>query len=286
MKKVYKALLQSVVLMGVLSSFLACGQDKKSYESPPGYDLNKPYIIKLPSELHEISGIAYYAKDNSLFAESDGKGDVYKISLNNPANIKKWKFSHKRDYEDIVMLDSVFYILNSNGNIFVLKLQHDSLVASEYKFPEPGKNEFESLYYDARLHKLVMLCKQCDADKKTSSTAYTFDQQQFSYASLYTINAKKAVESSYTDASRFKPSGATINPVTGELYILSSVNKLLVVADGNGIIKNVYHLNPTIFTQPEGITFNPRGDLFISCEGKKAEHGILLFYSFKKAGNK
>ena len=36
---------------------------------------------------------------------------------------------------------------------------------------------------------------------------------------------------------RSKPSGAAVNPVTGELYILSSINKLLVVAERNGKIK-------------------------------------------------
>ena len=42
---------------------------------------------------------------------------------------------------------------------------------------------------------------------------------------------------------KFKPSAAAINPLTHELFILASVNKMLVVADKNGNIKNVYPLD-------------------------------------------
>ena len=267
-------------------SISACNQPKTEYTSPQGYNLNKPYIIKLPSELDEISGIAFYAKDNSLFVESDDKGCLYKIFLNKPTDIRKWKFSHKRDYEDIVLHDSTFYILNNNGDIVSLTFQKDSLVSHEYTFPPNGKNEFESLYYDEKLQKLVLMCKDCEIDKNATVSTYTFDFNQFVYSSLYTVDADKVTEMTTPKSTRFKPSAASLNPVTGELYILSSINKVLVVADRNGAIKEIYHLDPSIYNQPEGITFSPNGSLFISNEAGKTEPATILFFQFKKNTDK
>ena len=80
------------------------------------------------------------------------------------------------------------------------------------------------------------------------------------------------------DKLHFKPSAATINPLTNELYILASVNKLLVVADRKGNVKDVYPLDPVTFNQPEGITFTPWGDLIISNE--KGDEGSCYFFTF------
>ncbi len=267
-----------VLLILALSS---CNRQQKEYKSPPGFNLNKPYVIELPAELDEVSGIAYYAKDNSLFAESDEKGCLYKIFLNKPTDIRKWKFSHKRDYEDIVLHDSTIYLLNNNGDIVSLNFLNDSLVTHEYTFPKQGKDEFESLYFDDTLKKLVLLCKDCESDNKSTAGAYSFDLQQYLYAGLYTIDAKAIEEISGPVSRKFKPSAATLNPISGELYILSSINKLLIVADRNGKVKDVYHLNPSIFIQPEGIAFTPGGNLFISSEASETNPATILFYKFK-----
>src|ERR1044072_8689656 len=60
----------------LLSAFVACTQ-KRVYPAPDGYDLNNPLIIKLNSGLNEISGIAYYPKDTSVFAIIDEDGLLF-----------------------------------------------------------------------------------------------------------------------------------------------------------------------------------------------------------------
>jgi hypothetical protein len=269
----------------LIVALFACNRPGKLYKSPACYDLNNPYVIKLPSELDEISGLAYYGKDNSLFVQSDEKGCLYKIFLNKPTDIRKWKFSHKKDYEDIVLHDSAFYILNSNGDLVSLRFLNDSIVSQEFKFPGNGKNEFESLYYDDKLDKLVLICKDCEDDKKTTSSTYTFDMHQSAYNSAFTINTKDIAALAGPDMAKFKPSGAAINPSTGELYILSSINKLLVVADRNGAVKKAYPLNPKIFVHPEGIAFTPTGNLFISNEAGTTQAANILFYQCKKGSD-
>jgi hypothetical protein len=56
-----------------------------------------------------------------------------------------------------------------------------------------------------------------------------------------------------------------------------------VVTDRNGKCKEVFTLAPKIFTQPEGITFTPWGDLIISDEaGDKYGKGNLLIFKPQK----
>jgi hypothetical protein len=278
--------LYSFFCLSLAVFIFGCNHGSKQYDSPACYNLNKPYLIKLPPELKEISGIAYYSKDNSLFAESDAKGALYKIFLNKPTDIRKWKYSHKKDYEDIVLHDSTFFILNNNGDITALTFVNDSLVPHEYTFPENGKYEFESLYYDDQLQKLVLICKDCALDKEASVSTYSFDPKQFTYGSSYSIETKIIGDIAGPSSAKFKPSGASINPVTGELYILSSINKVLVVASRAGVIKDVYKLDPALFGQPEGITFSPNGGLFISNEAGTTTAADILYLQLNKSETK
>jgi uncharacterized protein YjiK len=269
----------------LIAIFSGCNNNTV-YNSPAGYDLSKPYVIKLPPELDDISGITFYSKDNSLFAESDEKGGLYKIFINKPTDIRKWKFSHKRDYEDIVLVDSIFYVLNNNGDITAVNFLNDSLQTHDYSFPENGKYEFESLYYDDKTQKLILICKDCAVDKDAVTSTYSFDPKTLTYGSSYSIDARNILEKTSPKSTKFKPSGASINPATGDLYLISSINKLLIIADRNGAVKEIFQLDPSIFVHPEGITFAPSGSLFISNEIGGTKPPEILFFQYKNGRNK
>ena len=275
----------TVVLLVLLKlhNYSGCGPDKKSSESPPGYDFNNPVKISLPSGLNEISGISYYAKDSSLFAEVDEDGILFKISLTGNNKMQQWRYDKKHDFEDIVLHDSTFYILESNGDIETLHFTGDSISHTKSKFPEADKksNEFEAMYYDTDLG-LVMLCKNCEEDKKKVVTAFLCKPDSSTYEVAYQIDVKPIANKTGDEKIHFKPSAAAVNPVTNELYILASVNKLLVVADRQGKVKKVYTLDPTTFNQPEGMTFTPSGDLIISNEKGEDDAATLLIFKPKK----
>jgi hypothetical protein len=81
---------------------------------------------------------------------------------------------------------------------------------------------------------------------------------------------------------KFKPSAAAIHPITGELYIISAINDLLVITDRQGEPKIAYEIDGKLFKQPEGIAFTPDGDLIISNEA--ADRGVanLLLFKYQK----
>ena len=268
----------------------ACNRGKKKWavNDSSRYDLLQPVIIKLPVALDEISGIAYYPKDTAVFAIVDEAGILYKIDLNRPSEIKKWKFDKKRDFEDIVLHDSIFYILISNGDIETIQFgENDSITTEQYTFPGEGKmvNEFESLYYDDSLKQLVLLCKSCDEDDAGKVSAYGFSIATQQYTSLpFPLDVSAAAQKTGKEKLKLKPSAAAINPVTGECYILSAQNKLIVVTDRKGNFRSLFELAPRIYKQPEGIAFTPTGDLIISNESGGSGAGNILLIRNKKKG--
>ncbi|MEO8404032.1 MAG: SdiA-regulated domain-containing protein [Chitinophagaceae bacterium] len=240
--------------------------------------------MKLPLELDEISGLAYYAKDTSVFAISDEKGWLYKIRMNGEKEIDRWKFTSKADFEDIVLLDSAFYILESNGIIFKVTFENDRIFSKEIPYPFESKDEYESLYYDDIRKKLIMVCKDCESDKKKSLTTVSFDPvtNEYSDSSSFTIDVKDIAKSLGEDKVRFKPSAAAINPADSLLYIISSVNKIIVVTDRDGHFKSAHPIDPSLFKQAEGLTFSPTGTMMISNEAGGVGVADILIYSNHK----
>lgn len=275
----------SLLIACTLFLFMGCkAHETNHFPSPKNYDLNHPYKMELPAELNEISGIVYYPKDKSIFAISDATGWLYKIYPTHNLAIKKWKFAKNDDFEDIQLIDSTFYVLGSSGDIFRLKfINADLLKAEKFSLPEKGKNEFESLYYDAENGNLNLLCKDCESDKKKSISMWSFHIQDYNFRlSPVSIDVTIIAKDLGLDKIKIKPSATAIHPVTKELYILSSVNKLLIIADKNGKTKEVYPLNPDIFKQPEGMAFSPEGDLLISNESHETGPANILIFKMKK----
>lgn len=243
-----------------------------------GYDLEHPsQTISLPESVNEISGISY--QGNAVFAINDEEGSLYKIELKKDPAVKNWSFGSAGDYEDIALVNQQFYILKSNGQIVQFAENFPIEKTAEKKLENKGRNEYESLYYDPAIKKLVVLCKQCSGDKKDENSAWSYDpsSQTFNEQPLYVLNKKDIEKVAGKKIKRFQPSAAAVHPLTKEVYILSSVNKLLVVMKDN-VVKDAIELNSDLFKQPEGITFSPSGKLYISNEaGGKGDATILEF---------
>lgn len=267
-----------------LAVHLSCKQTEERFISPPGYNINQPFIVKLPPMLDEISGLAYYSMDKSVFAIVDEKGILFKIFPADKPIIEKWKFHNKGDYEDLVLIDSTFYALMSGGEIVKFKfITKDSVTSTEF---DPGlveHNEFEILYYDKNKQQLIQICKDCEDDKKLFTTSYAFDlsTEKFMLTPFH-IATNPIAQALKEEKIKYRPSAAAIHPLTGELYIISSVNKCLVVANTDGKIKKVYPLNPKLFKQPEGLAFTPNGDMLISNEAADIGAANILIYKYKR----
>ena len=280
---IFKILL-IIIFYNFVMTLGSCNSKKRSaYLSPPGYDFNKPYVYKLPEILDEISGVSYYPKDSSVFAIQDEKGWLFKIHLSSPLHVERWKFSTGGDYEDVALVNGTFYVLKSKGVIEKFKfISGDSLSLQSFPVPQAAKNEFETLYYDSTLHQIILICKNCEDDNKKQVTSWSFDPSRDSFSSAFTIETESIRERLGED-TRFKPSAGAIHPLTGELYVIASVNHALAIFNKDYSVKSIYKINPSLFKQPEGLTFTPKGDLIISNESaEKGSAADILFFKYNK----
>lgn len=270
-------------MVGLIFVFSSCSsKGQKKMKSPNGYDLNNPEVINLTKKIDQISGIVYSEADSSLFAIDDDNGDLYNITLAKDPKIKKWKFGKNADYEDIALVDSMFYILESSGKIISFPFQFPIADVEKYTIDLRGSNEFESLYFEPGRNTLVMLCKKCKRDNAGEVSAFGFDIQKKTFTDVpVLILFQDEVESNLgKKTGRIKASATAMHPVTEEIFIISSINKLLIIADQDYNIKEVYDLRRSVFEQPEGICFAPDGTLFVSNEaGEKSKANILIFKS-------
>lgn len=260
----------------LISSFTACSRQGKSFvPSIPGYHTADKQVIVLDKELLEISGM-FYLPDTRIAAINDEDGKIFLIN-STTGDFTVTKFGRKRDYEDIVMVGDYYYVLESNGNIHRVPVAIAN-TEEEFEFPRDKKIEFESLYYDPTIQKLVLVSKEQRETKKGVIT-YTFalDSLQFSDSILYEIRRKAIHEHLKDNNADFKPSAAAIHPVLRKLFIVASVGKAMLQCSLDGKIEAAWQLNPDQFPQPEGLTFAPNGDMFLSNEGVNGKGTILKF---------
>ena len=237
-----------------------------------GYTQPKEVFI-LNEDLLEISGLVHLG-DLRFAAINDEDGELFFIDLENDS-ISKVRFKGKGDYEDLTLVDSTFYVLESTGNIIELVPPYNT--HNTFKFDRKNM-EFESLVYYKKDNKLVMITK--DQKKKSNGiTAISFDlaRKQYDPEPHFSISLKEVFTILTNYNTECKPSGAAINPVNQKLYVIAAVGKVLLECSRSGKLEKIYKINPTHFAQPEGITFATNGDMYISNEGADGKATILKF---------
>jgi uncharacterized protein YjiK len=269
---------------------LSCAQEKsKQAVSPVGYDLTRPEKYAMPDILQEISGFAFNKGDNKLvYAQQDEDGVVFKLPLGTKDDTKT-KFAANGDFEDISVIKEKVIVLKSNGDLSVFPLSETAKTESTNVKVTTGllpKGEYEGMYGDETTGDIYVLCKSCKKDKGTkTASGYILSLQaddSFKNKGEFSIDVSKVDQISGKKKGKFNPSALAVNPLTKEWYVVSSVNKALLVTDDKWNIKNVYHLSSNEFNQPEGIAFDATGNLYISNEGSETTLGNILRFDYKK----
>ena len=287
MKKQYRPMLAAVALLGLLA--VGCNSTQKETEIFREYDLNKPEKFNLPESLFEVSGIAFdKGQSDTVYAIQDEDGKLFRLAWDVPKQ-QHSKFSKKGDYEDVSIINDRAYILKSNGTIYTFPM-------AEAVFEEPEgvaevknvlpKGEYEGMYGDEGTGELFVICKNCAGDdSKNSVSGYilkTGPDSVIAESGKFAINVDEIKAITGKVSRGFRPSDIAQNPITKEWYIISAVNKLVVVADRQWRVKDAHHLNSNMFIQPEGIAFDNAGNLYISNEGDDLFSGNVL--KFRKSG--
>ncbi|MCW3073177.1 MAG: hypothetical protein JWP69_246 [Flaviaesturariibacter sp.] len=232
---------------------------------------------EMPQELVEISGIAWLDKDRFACVQ-DELGTIFIYSLASKSVVKEIPFGNAGDYEGIAVTGSTAYVVRADGKLFeVSGFESGKPAVKQYATHLTVKQDVEGLCYDAMGKRLLLSIKGAEPHTKAYKGIYGFDlsTKTMDKEPVYKIDLAQAALSGGGKKSRFEPSDLDIHPTSGELYITDASGGKLAVMKTNGEIRQVYGLDKREFTQPEGISFNADGELFISNEGGKGRGNIL-----------
>lgn len=280
MKQLLKII--TVLVFAGITILFGCKPALKSANAQPAdYDFTKAEKFNMPESLLEISGIAFNAYDpETVYAIQDEEGRLFSLKW----GIKKAtsiKFGPRGDYEDLAILNNQVYVLKSSGDIYSFPLDmelgdvSDSTAQWDDFLP---KAEYESLYADEAAHILYVLTKS-GGKKKKNTLGYKINvdktTKQLGTITEFSLDQDAIEAMGYKLKSGLKVSALSQHPKTKEWYILSSAEKLLVVANPDWQIKKVYDLDASTFNQPEGIAFDKDLNLYISSEGDEITNGNI-----------
>lgn len=268
------------------------------------YSLNNPDdITLLPSRLKEISGICHYGQ-HQVACIQDEKGIIFLYDYKKDKLRESIHFSKDCDYEAITNVGDTLYILCSKGELFkVWNLENTKPDLEIFQTPLTRENNCEGLCFDDKNQRLLIACKGRPLNNQLSSLreVYAFDLRKkvMLMKPVFSIDpeqVKKVLdhEGQSVDLVKetgevlpfdFAPSEINLDPVNGNVYLLSSVGKSFVTLDATGNIICAIRLDRKIYRQPEGMTFRPNGDMLISDEGKDGRAALVVIKRSKTNNN-
>lgn len=259
------------------------------------FDLSRPsQIIELNDpELQEISGLGPTTQAGVLVAVSDERGEIYFLDVNDGGRIlQRVLFREKGDFEGVEVVGSCLYGLRSDGRIYEMGLHNGADdkkgKAREIKTFLTKQHDVEGLGYDPVRKRLLVVGKG-DPRENDPRPIYTFEHhdRQLDSQAVYVIHPNEVNTRVPYDPTEkhdfFSPSGIAVHPTTGQVYVISTALKRLVVLDGvSGHILEAVRLDKKLLPQPEGIAFDEQGHLWISCEQKDDKPARLLRFDARR----
>ncbi|WP_035916751.1 SdiA-regulated domain-containing protein [Flavimarina sp. Hel_I_48] len=267
----------------IITAFTFKGKgNKMPQETQNDYTIHNSW--QLPEILNEVSGIVWLSEE-TMACVQDEDGVIFIYDLKDKKITNKIKFAGPGDYEGIAVRNNNVYVMRSDGTIFeVENFRTKKIKVKKIETRFTSKNNIETLTLDPKTNDLLIAPKDRDFEDgfkgiyRVSIDGHETDAQPF--IKIYMNDAAFTSHQKKKIYKTFRPSEVAVHPKTGEYYLLEGKDPKLVILDADGAIKTVHKLDKDTFAQPEGITFDPDGTLYISNESGDNEATILQV-SFK-----
>jgi uncharacterized protein YjiK len=263
------------------------------------YALAAPALkLALPPALTEVSGVTALS-ETELACVQDEDGVVFLYDLRQRRITRRIPFGPPGDYEDVASVGSRLFVLRSDGALFEIRDHTGAPRVTTHTVRLPTADN-EGLCLDARNRRLLIAAKSRlgkGKGRKDERAIFAFDPEKaaarpapvllFDVAAIHAFaeRQRRQVEApgkpggkgQSRAALRFMPSAVAVHPHTGEIFVLSAADRALATFDAAGRVTAFAPLDPGMFRQPEGITFQANGDLVITNEGAGRQATLLVF---------
>jgi len=253
------------------------------------YDLANPVKRwSLSDSLAEISGIVWL-KDDKFLAIEDIHPILYELRLGDTNGVISNQVEFRRadedkmDFEDLAMVNDTVYALWSHGAVFKIIEQKKGVTSQRTKTWLKKDNNTEGLAYDPVSGNLLIACKEesgLDNVKKSTRAIFEFDVKADSLKpDPFMVINKNDFENVAGEKIDFFPSAIAVHPTTHDIYIVSTKDtKAIAQFSHEGKLKAFDYIDKEVIPQPEGICFDPQGNLYISTESR--HHKPPYIYKF------
>jgi len=239
------------------------------------YLVNDPdQTLIMDSKLREISALSLSDNDQNLLAVQDELGIIFHIEKSTGKISREEKFGKKGDYEGVEFFGGMTYAVNSSGVLFRKAAGKEAEKISTFL---NESYDIEGLGQNTAGDRLLLACKEAGKGEKHQRFIYSFDPilAELDEHAFLTIDGKELEKQMALKKPIFSPSA--ICAYKDKYYLLSSKSKAIIVLDQNGVFLEGARLSPSLHRQPEGITIDANGTLFISNE---ADNGVAKIYVY------
>jgi uncharacterized protein YjiK len=263
----------------LLVGLLGIGTIARASAQAPGalhhYDPAGPmsYRIELPSELAEISGLAY-TPDGRLLAHGDELAVVYQFDLARGRPVKRFGIGGPGgpllgDFEDIQMVGDRVFLLTSAGEIVESREGADGEVTPPIRRTRGlgGACEVEGMTWDEGSRSMLLLCKHTKGKRwKGQVVILAVSPETGEFEPEPRLVVPEADLRRVTGAKTFAGSAITRHPGTRTYLMLAGAERAYAEIDSTGKLLGGGKLTARRHRQPEGIAIAPDLTLLISDE--------------------
>ncbi|HYH16158.1 MAG TPA: hypothetical protein VD794_13105, partial [Flavisolibacter sp.] len=150
---------------------------------------------ELPSELTEISGIAYL-ENNQFACVQDELGQIFIYNTATKKVDKVIPFGEAGDYEGIAVAGNTAYVMRADGKLFeATNFLEGKPSVKQYATPLTAKQDVEGLAYDKKNNRLLIAIKGNEPNTKDYKGIYAFDlkAKQMAADPVYKVDLTDAI---------------------------------------------------------------------------------------------
>ena len=237
-------------------------------QAQPAFNLDRPSaVFELADELEEISALSV-GPDSLLLAVQDENGYIYRLDPSSGEVVRRDRFAGSGDYEGIEWVGDWIFVLESNGHLYrTPALQPTRRETLRIRLDLPGGCDAEGLAWDEAGERFLVSCKDADGvrgQRGRSVFAFAWNGERMERALFMDDDLLKSA--GLKGVAAFRTSAVAVHPRSGRIFLLSSDDpSLCSVEDGQ---LSCSDLDLDTMRQPEGLTFDADGVLWISSEAR------------------